>query len=78
VFGQVSGHHVARRPPDEALDPTLIGPPLLQGVSTMAGGLPLSSFDGGHAEPPAQLCTPYLPPIWGWFALSWLRKTDYV
>ena len=26
----------------------------------------------------ARLCTSYLPPIWGWFALSWLRKKDYV
>jgi hypothetical protein len=26
----------------------------------------------------APLCTSYLPPIWGWFALSWLRKKDYV
>ena len=20
----------------------------------------------------------YLPPIWGWFALQWLRRQDYV
>ena len=26
----------------------------------------------------ARLCTSYLPPIWGWFALSWLRKKEYV
>ena len=26
----------------------------------------------------ARACTSYLPPIWGWFALSWLRKKDYV
>jgi uncharacterized membrane protein YbhN (UPF0104 family) len=26
----------------------------------------------------ARLCTSYLPPIWGWYALSWLRKKDYV
>ncbi len=26
----------------------------------------------------ARLCTSYLPPIWGWFALSSLRKKDYV
>ena len=26
----------------------------------------------------ARMCTTYLPPIWGWFALSWLRKRDYV
>jgi uncharacterized membrane protein YbhN (UPF0104 family) len=22
--------------------------------------------------------TAYLPPIWGWFALAWLRRHDYV
>lgn len=26
----------------------------------------------------ARMCTAYLPPIWGWFALSWLRRNDYV
>jgi len=26
----------------------------------------------------ARACTSYLPPIWGWFALSWLRRRDYV
>lgn len=26
----------------------------------------------------ARMCTAYLPPIWGWFALTWLRDRDYV
>jgi uncharacterized membrane protein YbhN (UPF0104 family)/tRNA A-37 threonylcarbamoyl transferase component Bud32 len=26
----------------------------------------------------ARLFTAYLPPIWGWFALRWLRHNDYV
>jgi uncharacterized membrane protein YbhN (UPF0104 family)/tRNA A-37 threonylcarbamoyl transferase component Bud32 len=26
----------------------------------------------------ARLCTAYLPPIWGWFALGWLRRNDYI
>jgi uncharacterized membrane protein YbhN (UPF0104 family) len=26
----------------------------------------------------ARMCTSYLPPIWGWFALARLRKKDYV
>jgi uncharacterized membrane protein YbhN (UPF0104 family) len=26
----------------------------------------------------ARACTAYLPPIWGWFALKWLRKNEYV
>jgi len=25
-----------------------------------------------------RLFTAYLPPIWGWFALQWLRRQDYV
>ena len=25
-----------------------------------------------------RLFTAYLPPIWGWFALRWLRRNDYV
>ncbi len=26
----------------------------------------------------ARMCSSYLPPIWGWFSLSWLRHHDYV
>ncbi|MBL8777261.1 MAG: flippase-like domain-containing protein [Acidimicrobiales bacterium] len=26
----------------------------------------------------ARMFTAYLPPIWGWFALQWLRRQDYV
>jgi uncharacterized membrane protein YbhN (UPF0104 family) len=25
-----------------------------------------------------RLFTCYLPPIWGWFALAWLRRREYV
>jgi uncharacterized membrane protein YbhN (UPF0104 family) len=25
-----------------------------------------------------RLCTAYLPPIWGWFSLTWLRRHEYV
>jgi uncharacterized protein (TIRG00374 family) len=26
----------------------------------------------------ARMFTAYLPPIWGWFALQWLRRNEYV
>lgn len=26
----------------------------------------------------ARMCTSYLPPIWGWFTLQWLRESEYV
>ena len=25
-----------------------------------------------------RICTFYLPPIWGWFALQWLRRNQYL
>jgi uncharacterized membrane protein YbhN (UPF0104 family) len=25
-----------------------------------------------------RLCTYYLPPVWGWFALRWLGRHGYV
>ena len=25
-----------------------------------------------------RLFTAYLPPIWGWFSLQWLRRNDYI
>jgi glycosyltransferase 2 family protein len=24
------------------------------------------------------ICTFYLPPLWGWFALRWLRRNQYL
>jgi uncharacterized membrane protein YbhN (UPF0104 family) len=38
----------------------------------------ISEADAVAATFTARMCTSYLPPIWGWFALSWLRKHDYV
>jgi uncharacterized protein (TIRG00374 family) len=26
----------------------------------------------------ARTFTAYLPPIWGWFALNWLRRREYI
>ena len=25
-----------------------------------------------------RLCTAYLPPIWGWATLAWMRRREYV
>ena len=33
---------------------------------------------GGRHVHGARCARPTCPPIWGWFALSWLRKKDYV
>jgi uncharacterized protein (TIRG00374 family) len=38
----------------------------------------ISEGDAVAATFTARLCTAYLPPIGGWFALTWLRKHDYV
>jgi len=38
----------------------------------------ISEGDAVAATFTARMCTAYLPPIAGWFALSWLRKHDYV
>jgi uncharacterized membrane protein YbhN (UPF0104 family) len=38
----------------------------------------ISDADAVAATFTARLCTSYLPPIWGWFALKWLRQHDYV
>jgi uncharacterized membrane protein YbhN (UPF0104 family) len=41
-----------------------------------ASGIP--EADAVAATFTARMCTSYLPPIWGWFALKWLRQHDYV
>ena len=38
----------------------------------------ISEADAVAATFTARMCTSYLPPIWGWFALKWLRQHDYV
>jgi len=41
-----------------------------------AAGVPQS--EAVAATFTARLFTAYLPPIWGWVALQWLRRRDYV
>ena len=41
-----------------------------------AAGVPQS--EAVAATFTARLFTAYLPPIWGWFALRWLRTHDFV
>ena len=41
-----------------------------------AAGVPQS--EAVAATFTARLFTAYLPPIWGWAALQWLRRRDYV
>jgi uncharacterized membrane protein YbhN (UPF0104 family) len=41
-----------------------------------AAGIP--ETDAIAATFTARLWTAYLPPIWGWFSLNWLRRHDYV
>jgi glycosyltransferase 2 family protein len=55
------------------------------GMGVVEAGLILGLTAAGVAEPDAtaavfvqRLFTSYLPPIWGWAALVWMRKRDYV
>lgn len=41
-----------------------------------AAGVPETAAVGATFT--ARMFTAYLPPIWGWFALEWLRRKDYV
>lgn len=47
----------------------------------LIGGLTAAGVDEATAIATtftARMFTAYLPPIWGWFSLDWLRKHDYV
>jgi glycosyltransferase 2 family protein len=55
------------------------------GMGVIEAGLILGLTAAGVAEADAtaavfiqRLFTSYLPPIWGWFTLLWLRKRDYI
>ncbi len=41
-----------------------------------AAGVPETAAVGATFT--ARMFTAYLPPIWGWFALDWLRRKEYV
>ena len=41
-----------------------------------AAGVPQTAAVGATFT--ARMFTAYLPPIWGWFALEWLRRKEYV
>ena len=55
------------------------------GMGVVEAGLILGLTAAGVAEADAtaavfiqRLFTSYLPPIWGWFTLVWLRKREYL
>lgn len=55
------------------------------GMGVVEAGLILGLTAAGVAEPDAiaavfiqRLFTSYLPPIWGWITLVWMRKRDYL
>jgi uncharacterized membrane protein YbhN (UPF0104 family) len=41
-----------------------------------AAGVPQTAAVGATFT--ARMFTAYLPPIWGWFALEWLRRKEYI
>jgi glycosyltransferase 2 family protein len=59
--------------------------PVPGGIGVVEGGLVVGLTAAGMPESAAfatallyRIATFYLPPIWGWFALQWLRKNRYL
>jgi glycosyltransferase 2 family protein len=59
--------------------------PVPGGIGIVEGGLAVGLTAAGVAESAAfatallyRIATFYLPPIWGWFALRWLRHHHYL
>jgi uncharacterized membrane protein YbhN (UPF0104 family) len=59
--------------------------PVPGGVGIVEAGMILGLTAAGISESDAtaavfvqRLFTSYLPPLWGWFALLWLRRRDFV
>ncbi len=59
--------------------------PVPGGIGVVEGGLVVGLTSAGVPESAAfatallyRIATFYLPPIWGWFALQWLRKNRYL
>jgi len=59
--------------------------PVPGGIGVVEGGLLVGLTSAGMPESSAfaavllyRVATFYLPPIWGWFALTWLRRRRYL
>jgi uncharacterized membrane protein YbhN (UPF0104 family) len=59
--------------------------PVPGGIGVVEGGLVVGLSADGMTQSSAfaavllyRICTFYLPPIWGWFALRWLRHNQYL
>ena len=59
--------------------------PVPGGIGVVEGGLVVGLSSGGMTQSAAfatvllyRICTFYLPPIWGWLALRWLRRNQYL
>jgi len=59
--------------------------PVPGGMGVVEAGMILGLTAAGISEDVAvaatflqRLFTAYLPPIWGWFVLLWLRRKDYL
>jgi uncharacterized membrane protein YbhN (UPF0104 family) len=59
--------------------------PVPGGIGVVEGGLVVGLSSDGMTQSAAfaavllyRICTFYLPPIWGWFALQWLRRNQYL
>ena len=59
--------------------------PVPGGMGVVEAGMILSLTAAGIPQDDAvaavfvqRLFTAYLPPIWGWFCLVWMRKRDYL
>jgi uncharacterized protein (TIRG00374 family) len=55
------------------------------GMGVVEAGMILGLTAAGVSEPDAtaavfiqRLFTSYLPPIWGWFTLVWMRRREYL
>ena len=78
----VGAGHVYRGPADADRG----GPGVAQERTRVAGDASGRRIPAGWAVPPGavaavfiqRLFTSYLPPIWGWFTLVWMRKREYL
>ena len=48
------------------------------GIMLMSGDMGVSEADATAAVFIQRLFSSYLPPIWGWATLVWMRKREYL
>jgi hypothetical protein len=83
--GVMGSHHTQEEPDDGCGQRGRSGVPVPGGLGVVEAGLIAGLTSAGIPQDQAvaavliqRFFTSYLPPVWGWATLAWMRRREYV